>query len=106
MRPLQRRSVGAAHAFASDGLPHRSRDAKIAGSRQAITSPRPMVTAVHEESDMLKIGDVVVTMSHPGPFTIVDIKGPDLVIVTAHGLKKVVRATNVRLLEKEKPASS
>jgi len=55
---------------------------------------------------MLKIGDVVVTMSHPGPFTIVDIKGPDIVIVSDQGLKKVVRAINVRRLEKEKPASS
>ncbi|HEY2385835.1 MAG TPA: hypothetical protein VGK30_02655 [Candidatus Binatia bacterium] len=59
---------------------------------------------------MLKIGDVVVTMAHPGPFTIVDIKadvlGDVLTIVTAEGLKKVVRAANVRRLEKEKPASS
>jgi hypothetical protein len=106
MRLLERPRVRAVHARASDGLSHRSRDAKIVGSHEATTRSRPMVAAVHEESDMLKIGDVVVTMSHPGPFTIVDIKGPDLVIVTAQGLKKVVRATNVRLLEKEKPASS
>ena len=52
---------------------------------------------------MLKIGDVVVTTSHPGPFTIVDIQGDALTIVTAQGLKKVVRAANVRLLGKEKP---
>jgi hypothetical protein len=55
---------------------------------------------------MLKIGDVVVTTSHPGPFTIVDIRGDELTMVTAQGLKKVVRASNVRPLEKEKPASS
>jgi len=55
---------------------------------------------------MLKIGDVVVTTSHPGPFTIVDIRGDDLTIVTAQGLKKVVRAGNVRPLGEEKPASS
>jgi len=103
MRSVTRPRV---RAFVPGGLPHRSRDAKITGSRQATMSRRPMVAAVHEESDMLKIGDVVVTMSHPGPFTIVDIKGPDLVIVTAQGLRKVVRATNVRRLEKEKPASS
>ncbi len=53
---------------------------------------------------MLKIGDVVVTMSHPGPFTVVDIKGETVTIVTAQGLRKVVRASNVRRLEKEKPA--
>ncbi len=55
---------------------------------------------------MMKIGDVVVTMSHPGPFTIIDIKGDALTIVTAQGLQKVVHAANVRLLEKTKPAPS
>ncbi len=55
---------------------------------------------------MLKIGDVVVTMSHPGPFTIVDIQGDVLTIETAHGLRKIVRSANVRQLEKAKPASS
>ncbi|MBI3768084.1 MAG: hypothetical protein HY271_06245 [Deltaproteobacteria bacterium] len=60
----------------------------------------------HAEDGMLKIGDVVVTMSHPGPFTIVDIKGDALTIVTAQGLQKVVRSANVRALEKAKPAPS
>ena len=55
---------------------------------------------------MLKIGDVVVTMSHPGPFTIVDIKGDVLTIETAQGLRKVVRSANVRQLDTAKPASS
>ncbi len=55
---------------------------------------------------MLKVGDVVVTTSHPGPFTIVEINGDALTIVTAQGLRKVVRAANVRPLEKAKPASS
>ena len=55
---------------------------------------------------MLKIGDVVVTTSHPGPFTIVDIRGDVLTIETAQGLRKVVRSANVRQLEKAKPASS
>jgi hypothetical protein len=53
---------------------------------------------------MLKIGDVVVTTSHPGPFTVVDIDGQNVTIVSAQGLKKVVRASNVRVLEKEKPS--
>jgi len=55
---------------------------------------------------MLKIGDVVVTTSHPGPFTIVEIRGNDLVILTARGLKKTVHAGNVRVLQKAEPASS
>jgi hypothetical protein len=60
----------------------------------------------HREDGMLKIGDVVVTTSHPGPFTIVDIQGDVLTIETEQGLKKVVRAANVRPLEKAKPAPS
>jgi len=52
---------------------------------------------------MLKIGDVVVTMSHPGPFTVVEISGDTLTIVTAQGLRKVVRSANVRLLGKAEP---
>jgi hypothetical protein len=60
----------------------------------------------HSEVCMLKIGDVVVTTSHPGPFTIIDIQGDALTIVTAQGLKKVVRSANVRALEKGKPAPS
>jgi hypothetical protein len=55
---------------------------------------------------MLKIGDVVVTTSHPGPFTIVDVQGDVLTIVTPRGLRKVVRSAHVRLLEKDKPAAS
>ena len=55
---------------------------------------------------MIRIGDVVVTMSHPGPFTVEDVRGDDLVIVSAQGLRKVVRAGNVRLLDKPKAATS
>ena len=52
---------------------------------------------------MPKIGDVVVTMSHPGPFTVVDIDGEMLTITTAQGFQKRVLATNVRILEKAEP---
>lgn len=51
---------------------------------------------------MFKIGDVVVTMSHPGPFTVVEVRGDTLTIVSAEGLRKVVRSCHVRL---HKPAS-
>ena len=54
---------------------------------------------------MLKIGDTVVTMSHPGPFTVVDIVGDTITIVTAQGLRKVVRASNVRVIDKPAPPS-
>ncbi len=51
---------------------------------------------------MFKIGDVVVTMAHPGPFTIVEVHEDTLTIVSSEGLRKMVRSCNVRLL---KPAS-
>jgi hypothetical protein len=51
---------------------------------------------------MFKIGDVVVTMSHPGPFTIIEMNGDELTIVSGEGLKKVVRTSSVRL---HKPVS-
>jgi hypothetical protein len=54
---------------------------------------------------MLKIGDVVVTTSHPGPFTVVEIDGETVTMVTAQGLRKVVRASNVKRLDRPKPAS-
>jgi hypothetical protein len=54
---------------------------------------------------MLKVGDVVVTTSHPGPFTILAIEGDTLTITTAQGLRKLVRSANVRLLAKDEPAA-
>ena len=48
----------------------------------------------------LQIGDVVVTMSYPGIFTVVDIKGDDVTIATADGISKVVRSANVRRLKR------
>jgi hypothetical protein len=82
-------------------LPGAAGDAKI--HRRGATCARRVAQG---ENGMLKIGDVVVTMSHPGPFTIIDIQGDALTIATAQGLQKVVRAANVRLLEKTKPAPS
>ena len=102
MRVRRARDSGTCRSRRVHRLLRRPADAKI----EPVAGRSGEGTAAHEELDMLKIGDVVVTMSHPGPFTIVDIRGPDLVIETAQGLRKVVRATNVRLLEKEKPASS
>ncbi len=52
---------------------------------------------------MPKIGDVVVTMSHPGPFTVVAIDGETLTITTAQGFQKQVLARHVRILEKPEP---
>jgi hypothetical protein len=48
----------------------------------------------------VEIGDVVVTMSYPGIFTVVDIKGEDVTIAAANGTPKVVRLANLRRLNR------
>jgi len=83
-------------------LPASVGDAKIRRRRRSAHARRH----AQGENGMLKIGDVVVTTSHPGPFTIVDVQGDVLTIETARGLRKVVRSANVRQLETAKPASS
>ena len=55
---------------------------------------------------MPKIGDVVVTTSHPGPFKVVAIQGNTLTIATAQGLTKRVLASNVRVLDKKDEAAA
>lgn len=45
---------------------------------------------------MLKVGDVVVTMSYPGLFTIVEIADDHVKIADADGSVRVVQAANVR----------
>lgn len=44
----------------------------------------------------LKVGDIVVTMSYPGLFTVVAIAGDDVRIIDGDGLTHVVRGSNVR----------
>jgi hypothetical protein len=50
---------------------------------------------------MLKIGDVVVTMSYPGLFTIIAIAGEDVTIVDAEGRTRLVRGSNVRRVHRD-----
>jgi len=45
---------------------------------------------------VLKVGDVVVTMSYPGLFTVVAIEGNDVRIIDGDGRTHVVRGSNVR----------
>ena len=45
---------------------------------------------------MLKVGDVVVTMSYPGLFTVVAIAGDDVRIDDGAGRTYLVRGSNVR----------
>jgi hypothetical protein len=45
---------------------------------------------------MLKVGDVVVTMSYPGLFTVVALEGDDVRIDDGQGRTYLVRGSNVR----------
>ena len=55
---------------------------------------------------MLKVGDVVVTMSYPGLFTVLEITGEDVKIADGTGRVRVVRAANVRGVRRgDEPAS-
>jgi hypothetical protein len=50
---------------------------------------------------MLKVGDIVVTMSYPGLFTIVEIVGDDVRIADADARIRTVRASNVRRVDRK-----
>lgn len=56
--------------------------------RAALTLPVP------------KIGDIVVTMSYPGLFNIVEIQGEDVKIADGTGHTRVVRGSNVRRVDR------
>lgn len=50
---------------------------------------------------MLKVGDVVVTMSYPGLFTVVTIAGENVTIVDAEGRTRLVRGSNLRRVQRD-----
>lgn len=54
---------------------------------------------------MLKVGDIVVTMSYPGMFTIVALEGDQVVIADAAGVTRTVLGANVRRVTRQ-PGSS
>ena len=49
---------------------------------------------------MLKIGDVVVTMSYPGLFTVVEVNGEHVTIADGGGRTKIVSGSNVRRVDR------
>ena len=55
---------------------------------------------------MLKVGDVVVTMSYPGLFTVVEIIGDDVRIADPKGQVRIVRCSNVRRVDRSDTAAS
>ena len=55
--------------------------------------------------DTLRVGDVVVTMSYPGMFTVTALAGEQVTIVDANGVSRTVIAANVRRVTREPGAS-
>ena len=55
---------------------------------------------------MVKVGDIVVTMSYPGLFTVLAIEGETLTLASADGRTVTVRAANVRRLERSSSDAS
>jgi hypothetical protein len=54
---------------------------------------------------MLTIGDIVVTMSYSGMFTVVALDGDQVVITDGNGVTRTVLSANVRRVTRE-PGSS
>jgi hypothetical protein len=55
--------------------------------------------------DELRLGDLVVLMSEPGPFTVVEIDPPALTIESRQGQRRRVKEVAVRRVTGEPPAS-
>jgi hypothetical protein len=68
-----------------------------------------MALAVHVRAalsgDTLHIGDVVVTMSYPGMFTVTAIDAAHVTIVDRNGVSRTVVAANVRRVTRDPGAS-
>ncbi|HXJ32584.1 MAG TPA: hypothetical protein VMS22_00970 [Candidatus Eisenbacteria bacterium] len=56
--------------------------------------------------DGIQLGDRVVNLQVPGIFTVIDRKGPLLVIQTAKGLQMTVLEQQVRRVDEAGPAES
>ena len=54
---------------------------------------------------MPNVGDIVVTMSYPGMFTVTAVDGDQVTIVDDNGVTRVVLSANVRRVTREPGAS-
>lgn len=57
------------------------------------------------DDDGLMVGDLVVGMAEPGPFTIVEIRRPNVVIESEAGVRRTLRASAVRKVEAAPPVA-
>jgi hypothetical protein len=53
----------------------------------------------------IQIGDLVVIMAEPGPFTVVDVEGRYVTIASANGVQRKVRDIAVRKVSGEPPVA-
>lgn len=54
---------------------------------------------------MVSVGDVVVTMSYPGMFTVTHIQGDQVTIIDRNGVSRTVLTANMRRVTREPGAS-
>jgi hypothetical protein len=55
--------------------------------------------------DDIGIGDLVVIMAEPGPFTVVEVEGPYVTIESRNGVRRKVRDVAVRRVTGEPPVA-
>lgn len=51
------------------------------------------------------VGDLVVIMAEPGPFTVIEVKPPYVVIQGAAGASRTVHTSAVRLVSEDPPVA-
>lgn len=56
-------------------------------------------------ADDIGIGDLVVIMAEPGPFTVVEVEGPYVTIESRQGVRRKVRDVAVRRVSGEPPVA-
>ena len=61
--------------------------------------------AAQATDDSIGIGDLVVIMAEPGPFTVVEVEGPYVTIESRTGTRRKVRDVAVRKVSGEPPVA-
>lgn len=61
--------------------------------------------ALQAADDEIHVGDLVVIMVEPGPFTVIEVEGPLVTIQSASGVQRKVRDIAVRKVTGEPPVA-
>jgi len=67
--------------------------------------PETSTEATRSADDELRLGDLVVIMSEPGPFLIVEIDPPWVTIQSQQGVRRKVSETAIRKVSAEPPVA-